>query len=150
MEQRKIHMLAREILPEIGYQKPVCLHTPLLVSLQGPGCKMSSSKPETVISIDEKPESIVEKINKAYCPLEAEGNPVLQMCKYLILPRTGKLSVKRPEKFGGDAAYGTYEELEKNYLEKKLHPMDLKKATSAALIELLEPVRAKGLVMPSQ
>ena len=148
MEQRKIHMLGREVLPEIGYRKPVCIHTPLLVSLQGPGCKMSSSKPETVISVDEKPESIAEKINKAYCPLEKEGNPVLQMNKFLIFPRTGKLEVSRPEKFGGNITYGSYQELETSYLEKKLHPMDLKKATAAALTEILEPVREAGLVMP--
>jgi len=29
MEQRKIHMLARESLPKMGYEAPVCLHTPL-------------------------------------------------------------------------------------------------------------------------
>jgi tyrosyl-tRNA synthetase len=150
MEQRKIHMLGREALPEIGFRKPVCIHTPLLVSLQGPGCKMSSSKPETVISVDEKPESIAEKINKAYCPLEKEGNPVLQMNKFLIFPRTGKLEVSRPEKFGGNVAYESYDALEASYLEKKLHPMDLKKATAAALAEILEPVRAAGLIMPSQ
>ena len=45
LEQRKIHMLAREVLPEIGCPKPVCLHTPLICSLQGPDSKMSSSKP---------------------------------------------------------------------------------------------------------
>jgi tyrosyl-tRNA synthetase len=148
MEQRKIHMLGREVLPEIGYRKPVCIHTPLLVSLQGPGCKMSSSKPETVISVDEKPEQIAEKINKAYCPLEKEGNPVLQMNKFLIFPRTGKLEISRPEKFGGNVTYESYLELETSYLEKKLHPMDLKKATAAALTDILEPVRAAGLVMP--
>ena len=150
MEQRKIHMLGREVLPDIGYRKPVCIHTPLLVSLQGPGCKMSSSKPETVISVDEKPEQIAEKISKAYCPLEKEGNPVLQMSKFLIFPATGKLEVTRPEKFGGDIIFSSYPELEDAYLSKKLHPMDLKKAVTTALTERLEPVRAAGLIMPSQ
>ena len=65
MEQRKIHMLARELLPEIGYRKPVCVHTPLLCSLQGPSSKMSSSKPETLIKVDD-PESVIrERINSA-------------------------------------------------------------------------------------
>ena len=30
MEQRKIHMLARENLPKFGYSPPVVIHTPLL------------------------------------------------------------------------------------------------------------------------
>jgi tyrosyl-tRNA synthetase len=150
MEQRKIHMLAREILPEIGYRKPVCIHTPLLVSLQGPGGKMSSSKPETIIAVDEEPKQIREKIAKAYCPLEAEGNPVLQICKYLLFPRMSSLEVKRPDKFGGNLAFESYAELEKQYLEKKLHPMDLKNSVSGALTELLEPVRKEGIKMPAE
>lgn len=143
MEQRKIHMLARELLPEIGYKKPVCIHTPLLVSLQGPGCKMSSSKPETMIKVEESPEDIKEKINKAYCPLEKEGNPVLQICEYIIFPKLGKVEINRPEKFGGDVSFESYSELEAAYLEKRLHPMDLKKAVSDNLSEILEPVREK-------
>lgn len=143
MEQRKIHMLAREVLPEIGYKKPVCIHTPLLCSLQGPGQKMSSSKPETIIAVDESPEKIKEKISKAYCPPETEGNPILQICNYLIFPRTGRLEIKRKEKFGGDVEFNTYPELERDYMGKKLHPMDLKNAVSDALIELLKPVREK-------
>lgn len=150
MEQRKIHMLARETLPEVGYKKPVCIHTPLLVSLQGPGGKMSSSKPETIIAVNEEPEEIRQKIAKAYCPMEAEGNPVLQICKYLIFPRTGSLEVKRPEKFGGDLAFESYPELEETFLEKNLHPMDLKNSVAEALTTLLEPVREGGIVMPSE
>ena len=143
VEQRKIHMLARELLPEIGYKKPICIHTPLLSSLQGPQEKMSSSKPETIIAIDEGPERIKEKISRAYCPPEEKGNPILQICKYLIFPMMGKLEIKRKEKFGGDIEFNSYSELEKNYLEKRLHAMDLKSAVSEALIELLEPVREK-------
>ena len=143
MEQRKIHMLARELLPEIGYKKPICIHTPLLSSLQGPQEKMSSSKPETTIAVDESPEKIKEKVSRAYCPPEEKGNPILQICEYLIFPRMGKLEIKREERFGGDVEFYSYSELEKNYLEKKLHAMDLKSAVSEALIELLEPVRGK-------
>jgi tyrosyl-tRNA synthetase len=148
MEQRKIHMLSREILPEIGYGKPVCIHTPLLCSLQGPGGKMSSSKPETIIAVDEKPEEIREKISKAYCPLETEVNPVLQICQYLLFPKTEKLEIKRREKFGGDIVFRSYPELEKSYLGKRLHAMDLKNSVAEALIELLEPVREAGGIMP--
>lgn len=141
MEQRKIHMLAREVLPEVGYRKPVCVHTPLLVSLQGPGSKMSSSKPETMIAVDEDPKSIEKKVNAAFCPTEKEGNPVLGVAELLLFPISGKLEVKRPEKFGGNVTYENYPQLELDYLNKKLHPMDLKKAVSENLSTILEPVR---------
>ncbi len=145
MEQRKIHMLARETLPEIGHRKPVCIHTPLLCSLQGPETKMSSSKPETMIAVEEEPDSIRKKISNAYCPLSNDGNPILQICRYLIFPGLDKIEIRREERFGGDIEFNSYYELEKEYLEKKLHPMDLKNAVAEGLIEILEPVREKIL-----
>ncbi len=142
MEQRKIHMLARETLPEIGYKKPVCIHTPLLCSLQGPETKMSSSKPETMIAVDEKPELIKKKISNAYCPISNEGNPVLQICRYLIFPKLNRIEILRSEKFGGNVVFDSYSNLEKEYIEKKIHPMDLKNSVAENLIEILEPVRS--------
>jgi len=141
LEQRKIHMLARETLEGVGYKKPVCIHTPLLCSLQGPECKMSSSKPETLIGVDESPESIKKKINGAYCPPEAGNNPVLDACKLLLFPRLGKLKVSRPAKYGGDLEYGSFEDVKNDYLNKKLHPADLKSMVSVNLATVLEPVR---------
>lgn len=140
-EQRKIHMLGRELLPDLGYMKPVCIHTPLLVSLQGPESKMSSSKPETVIAVDEEPGSVKNKIKHAYCPPEKEGNPVLQIAELLLFPRLGKIEVTRPEKYGGNLNYELYQQLEEDYLAKKLHPQDLKNGVTENLVKLLEPVR---------
>ncbi|MEM2918225.1 MAG: tyrosine--tRNA ligase [Candidatus Altiarchaeota archaeon] len=143
LEQRKIHMLAREILPELNYKKFVCIHTPLLSSLQGPEQKMSSSKPETIIAVDEKPESIRKKIASAYCPpKDVSSNVVLQICEYLIFPKKGKIEIERKEKFGGDIFFNSYDELERYYLDGKLHPQDLKNAVAEALIEILEPMRS--------
>lgn len=141
IEQRKIHMMARENLPEIGCGKPVCIHTPLLCSLKGPESKMSSSNPETLISIDEGDKSIKKKIGSAYCPPMAEDNPVLDILKLLIFPRTGVFEVERPDKFGGNVSYEKYEDVEKDYLEKNLHPADLKNAVAEGLSEILTPVR---------
>jgi tyrosyl-tRNA synthetase len=141
MEQRKIHMLAREMLPLIGYRKPVCIHTPLLPSIQGPDVKMSSSKPETMIAVDEKPDDIKKKIAGAFCPPETTGNPVLSIAKLVLFPRLGKIAIKRPQKFGGDAAYESYEKLEADYASKKLHPQDLKNAVSEELAQVFEKAR---------
>ncbi|MFH1788968.1 MAG: tyrosine--tRNA ligase [Candidatus Altiarchaeota archaeon] len=141
IEQRKIQMLAREVLPEIGYKKPVCVHTPLISSLKGPDVKMSSSIPDSMISVQDTPEEISAKVKSAYCPTEKAGNPILGVTELVIFPRTGIVEVKRQGKFGGDVSYDSYERLEGDYLSGKLHPQDLKSAVSTALSALLEPVK---------
>lgn len=40
IDQRKVHMVAREKLPALGYQKPVCVHMPLLHGLDGAAKKI--------------------------------------------------------------------------------------------------------------
>jgi len=140
MPQRKIHMLARENLPDLEYKAPIAIHHNDMVGLTGG--KMSSSIPNSRIMIDEDPESIRKKINKAFCPeKQVEDNPILQICRYIIFHRKNKLDIKRPEKFGGNVSYDSYEDLEKDYAEGDLHPMDLKQAVGESLIDLLEPVR---------
>jgi len=142
IEQRKIHMLAREELEKIGYKKPVCIHTPLIVSLGGPETKMSSSKPETIISIHEEPKSIEDKIKKAYCPAgDVENNPILDVFKFFIFAKNEKVVLERPEKFGGNLEFFSFKELEEAFKEG-LHPMDLKTACTKYLIDYLKPVRA--------
>ncbi|HJJ55426.1 MAG TPA: tyrosine--tRNA ligase [Methanocorpusculum sp.] len=134
IDQRKIHMLAREHLPHIGYKPPVCIHTPIVNGLDGQ--KMSSSK-GNVVSVSDSPDIITKKIKKAYCPPEIDGNPILQVFKYNIFPRVTEIVIKRPDKFGGNVEYNSYSELETDYSNGKIHPMDLKSACSDTLIELL-------------
>ncbi|AEH06015.1 tyrosine--tRNA ligase [Methanothermococcus okinawensis] len=139
MEQRKIHMLAREILPNMGYKSPVCIHNPVLTGLDGEG-KMSSSK-GNFIAVDDEPNTIKSKVKKAYCPIGiVEGNPILELAKYYL---NYPITIERPEKFGGNIVINDYETLEKMYSEKKLHPMDLKGAVAKEIIEILAPIRER-------
>jgi tyrosyl-tRNA synthetase len=141
IDQRKIHMLAREEMPKLGLQPPVCLHTPIISGLNGG--KMSSSK-GNYISVDDSAEDLDKKIMSAYCPAkDIEGNPVTELFKYHILPRLGSVTIKRPEKFGGDVTYDKYEALEMDFLVGKMHPLDLKKSAVEHLNVILEPVREK-------
>lgn len=144
MEQRKIHVLAREILPKLGYKKPVCVHGTLLSSIKGPGEKMSSSKPETVILVHEKPESIRQKIMGSYCVKgQEEDNFPLDVAKMIIFPvfEGKKLTIVRPEKYGGDIHYTQIEDLVSDFTQEKLHPLDLKKAVAEATIKVFAEVR---------
>jgi tyrosyl-tRNA synthetase len=139
MEQRKIHMLARENLPRMGFEPPVCIHTPLLHGTDGSD-KMSSSK-ENFIAIDDSPEDIKKKIKKSYCPQgQVEGNPILEIAEHFIFTRHETLKIERPVKFGGDLELNQ-DELLDHYQKGDLHPLDLKNSVANLLIEIFKPVR---------
>ncbi|MDD5416941.1 MAG: tyrosine--tRNA ligase [Candidatus Aenigmarchaeota archaeon] len=141
MEQRKIHMLGRE-LSNITNHKFVAVHTPLITSLKGPGEKMSKSIPGSFVSVTDSDEQIKSIIKNAYCPEKvAEDNPMLQITKLIIFPRIKELIIERPTKFGGTLKFKTYEELEETYVQGKLHPLDLKNAVSGELIKIITPIR---------
>ncbi|MCK9307510.1 MAG: tyrosine--tRNA ligase [Methanoculleus sp.] len=137
IDQRKIHMLAREYLPSIGYPAPVCIHTPIINGLDG---KKMSSSAGNVISVADSEEGIRQKMKKAFCPPEVENNPVLQILQYHVFPRAGAVTIRRPAKFGGDREFAVYEDLERAYAAGEVHPMDLKAATADHLIDILAPV----------
>ncbi|NYT01691.1 MAG: tyrosine--tRNA ligase [Methanosarcinales archaeon] len=141
IDQRKIHMLAREELPRLGLPAPICLHTPLIPGLDGQ--KMSSSKGNN-IAVDEPAEDVEKKIMYAFCPARVvEDNPVMAIMKYHIFPRLGEVTVKRPAKFGGDVSFASYQDIEAAFVSGALHPMDLKKSAAQSMIQILSPVREK-------
>lgn len=155
MDQRRAHVLQREVAGKMGLRRVVALHTPLLPSLRGLErmeslspeevmleAKMSKSKPEGCIFITDSPDDIKRKISKAYCPQKVvDNNPLLQIAKYIIFPKINRIKVERPKKYGGDITYESYIDMEKDYASGKLHPADLKTAISEALIQILHPVR---------
>ncbi len=138
IDQRKIHMLAREHLAAVGYPSPVCIHTPILNGLDGK--KMSSSS-GNYISVADSVEDIEKKCQKAFCPPECEENPVLQILQYHVFPRSGTVMVKRPAKFGGDREFGSYPEIEEAYRKGEIHPLDLKKTVGIYMAGILACVR---------
>ena len=142
-DQRKIHMLARETLPKIGYRKPTCIHHPLVVSLQGTE-KMSSSKPNTMFPLHASEDTVKERIKNAYCPQgEVEDNPLIQIAQFHIFGDDETLLIERPEKYGGNIEYETLEKLEDDFESGELHPQDLKNAVAEHIAEKLEPVRER-------
>ncbi|MGB9706641.1 MAG: tyrosine--tRNA ligase [Microgenomates group bacterium] len=157
-DQRKAHVLAREIGEKVAGYKPIALHNHLLLGLGKPpvwpieksklrevwvAMKMSKSKPDTCIFIHDSPEEIRRKINSAFCPpAEVEFNPVLDWTKHLIFPLKGRILIKREKKYGGDVEYQNFQKLEEDYKTEALHPQDLKNAVAEALIETLDPARA--------
>jgi tyrosyl-tRNA synthetase len=152
MEQRKVHMLARDTLPSIDYEAPTCLHTPLISELSTGIGKMSSSSGVS-ISMEDSTEEIEEKVNGAFCPATADpeptddgeerNNPVLEIFEYHVFPRFDEVVVERPEEYGGDLQYDGYDELLADFESGELHPADAKGALATYLDELIEPGRQK-------
>jgi tyrosyl-tRNA synthetase len=144
IEQRKIHMMAREQLPKLGYDKPTCIHWPMLSSLTGDGNEMSSSTKGSMFPLHADPSNLREILEDAYCPAEQiEDNPIIEICQYFIFGADRELEIERPEKYGGDINYDDLEELKSDFSEGELHPQDLKQGVAEKVIEAFKPVREK-------
>lgn len=155
MDQRKAHVLAREVYPKMGWKKPVAVHHHLLMGIAEPvkletkdkleqviASKMSKSKPWTAIFIHDTEKQIREKLQKAWCPERlVEMNPILELVNHVVFHEKKAFKIERPAKFGGSIEFQNYEELEKVYAQGKLHPQDLKNAVAEELNKILEPIR---------
>ena len=152
MDQRKIHMLVREIFPKMGWKVPVSVHHKLLPGLSKPAetnesqilGKMSKSDPNSGIFIHNTDEEIKKKISKAWCEeANIQNNPLLEISKTVIFHEFSEMKVERPEKFGGNVSYSNYKQLETDFVEKKLHPGDLKQTVGNYLVKIISPIREK-------
>ena len=153
MDQRKIHMLVREIFPKMKWKVPIAVHHKLLPGLSEPSDaskeskipgKMSKSDPNSGVFIHDSDEEIKSKIKKAWCEEgNAENSPLLEITKHVIFHEFNEINVERPEKFSGNVTYTDYSNLESDFLQKKLHPSDLKQTVSNYLIKIISPIRDK-------
>jgi len=147
LDQRKVHMLAREELPSLGYRKPPALHTPIIGDLSTGEGKMSSSEGVT-LSMEDSTEDIEEKVNSAFCPPERdpEGdlvNPVLELFQYHVFPRFEEVVVERPDEYGGNLVYEDYDALADDLDSGELHPADAKGALADYVDELIASGRER-------
>ncbi|MCC7209737.1 MAG: tyrosine--tRNA ligase [Anaerolineae bacterium] len=166
IDQRKAHVIARDVANVMRVSplrnaqgdiiKPVIIHQPMLLGLEKPKqwpvdperlrelrteMKMSKSRPDSAVFVNDTPDQIRAKIRKAFCPPgETDYNPVLNWARYLLFQQGRSLFVPRTPENGGNLTFATYDELAQAYKDG-LHPMDLKNAVTESLIALLEPIR---------
>ena len=152
IDQRKIHMLARNLLPILAKEKkresyhlPVFIHFPLLSGLRS--SKMSKSISNSYILVHDPPEVIQRRIMYAYCPpcdsakkkSLLENNPILQICKYIIFRKLDAMVIDR--RYSTPLYVDSYKELERFYENGNVHPEDLKKAVGLTLAKILDSTR---------
>lgn len=148
--------------------KPIAMHHGLLLSLgvdagsvakrittdeiDDDSLKMSKSKPDSAVWVHDNIIEIQRKLKKAYCPMvkpeqtaqeiisEQKYNPILNWCENLIFKADKIIDIIRPEKFGGNVSYSTFESLQADYFANKVHPMDLKDGVARCLAQWFEPI----------
>lgn len=153
-DQRKIHMLVREVFPKLGWKVPVSIHHHILSGLSSSDyhlnktntskslTKMSKSQPDKSIFINDSKELIHKKIKKTtIVSKEIINNPVMEYAKYIIFHGNNELLIDRPSKFGGPLSFDSYFMLEKEYRAGNIHPEDLKNSIALKLNSIVEPIR---------
>jgi tyrosyl-tRNA synthetase len=155
MDQRKIHMIVREVFPKLKWKVPIMVHQHLLPGLSEPTTlerinseqkhivgKMSKSKPASAISIHDNENIIQDKVLKAYCPMDTiEGNPVLELVRYIIFHEFSQFTMERSKSHGGNITYYSSKDLITDFLSKEIHPLDLKNAVAIYINKIVEPIR---------
>jgi tyrosyl-tRNA synthetase len=147
VDQRKIFMMAEKYLPQLGYKKRIHLMNPMIPSFNNNNDNMSSSNLSSKIDLLDNPKTIKNKINKGFCE---EGNTdcgIIKFIELVLFPviklKKEKFTIKRPDKYGGNIEYENYIDLEKDFVNKKLYPGDLKSGLSEWIANFLEPLRNK-------
>ncbi|KAI6653023.1 hypothetical protein LOD99_3859 [Oopsacas minuta] len=141
VDQRKIFTFAEKYLPKIGYRQRLHLMNPMIPGLTGG--KMSSSVANSKIDILDSPQDVKSKLLHAYAEEGVrENNGVLAFTKFVLFRLIkGNFIIDRPAKFGGQLSYPSYSLLELDYMNKVLHPQDLKVAVAKYLNIILAPIR---------
>jgi tyrosyl-tRNA synthetase len=144
--------------------KPITMFTRLLLGMLPPQTantgstqeavsKMSKSRPDSAIFEHDSAEEISRKLKKAYCPMIEESdteeiiedklktNPLLNWCENLIFPAGKVVEINRPEKFGGNKSYLSFEEIQTDFRKGNLHPLDLKNGVALTLADWFAPIR---------
>jgi tyrosyl-tRNA synthetase len=144
-DQRKIMVLAREKLPKLCYKPRIEIINPLIPGLIGE--KMSASDERSKVDLLDDPAIVKRKINNAHCVAGNPNNGIMAFLKYVIMTikqdKKKKFIVIRDKKHGGKLEYTSYEDIEKDFVAKKLHPLDLKNAVAREISEMLKPIQNK-------
>lgn len=159
LDQRRAHVLAREVAHHYRWPVPAAIHTPLLSSLKGGGRmdpvegtaerKMSKSDPTSSIPLPASREEIDQRIAGAFCPAkEVDGNPIVEAVRFVVFPWEGRLSIERPAKYGGALTFDREEVFTAAWREGGVHPQDLKRAVAESLDRLIAPTRTFFVAHP--
>ncbi len=156
MDQRKIHMLVRDVFPKLGWKVPVSVHHKIIPNLNQPRqekkitphgeaitvlTKMSKSDPKSGIFISDSDEIISTKIKKSWCEQgKVYDSPLIDIVESIILPKLKSIKIEtRSERL----VFDDFNTFLRSLDNDEIHPADLKDAIAESLIEIISPVREK-------
>lgn len=148
VDQRKIFVLAQEILPKLGYKERIHLMNPMVPGLQAGG-KMSASDPNSKIDVLDDAVSVTNKIKKAFAQAQVtEGNGLIAFIEYVLLPISalqnpeGSGSMKFIPREGAPLVFSNIDDIRKAYEADTLTPQLLKAGVADTLNAILAPIQA--------
>ncbi|KAI6203966.1 Tyrosine--tRNA ligase, cytoplasmic [Aphelenchoides besseyi] len=123
------------------------------------GARMSASSVDSQLDPADTPKQLKSKIAKSFCePGNLNGNIAIQLAEALVLPlhdfkrKNEDISlfnwlrlaqtIERSAENGGNLEIRDYAELERLFVDEKLHPADLKSHVVQQLNKFLEPIRS--------
>lgn len=169
VDQRKIFTFAEHYLPKLGYAKRAHLMNAMVPGMNGTKMS-SSDVDSKIDFLDTPADITRKVKAAYCMEGEIENNGVLAFVGAVLMPiarlrvesvasgltlsdgvskswvaegapADTLFSISRPEKFGGGSVdYNSFEQLQRDFVDRKVHPADLKKAVIDALCILLEPV----------
>ena len=155
MDQRKIHMLVRDVFPKLGWKIPVSVHHKILPSLSqartqstdenenNKPTKMSKSDPNSGIFINDSDDVISKKINKSWCEQgKLYESPLVDIVESIIMPKLKKFEIEMRDE-PGIPVFDNFVEFLDELHKGEIHPADFKSAVSDSLIEIISPLREK-------
>jgi tyrosyl-tRNA synthetase len=90
-------------------------------------------------------------VNSAHCIAGNVDNGLLAFLKYVVMvikqDKKKSFVVKRDKKYGGDLKFRDYTSIEEAFKNKILHPLDLKRAISEEINNLLKPIRNNNKIL---
>ena len=148
MDQRKILVLAREVMPKLGYRSRVEIMTPIIPGLVGK--KMSASDGKSKIDLLDDADTVKSKMKKADFVHGDTDNGIMGITRYVLFPwledAQREFVIERPEKFGGNVSFSDYAALEQAVLGNTVHPLDVKNTVAKFVSELLDKIPGKELL----
>ncbi|PAA91082.1 hypothetical protein BOX15_Mlig021276g1, partial [Macrostomum lignano] len=127
--------------------------TPSFAHAQLPGLtgqsSMSLSDPDSAILALESAASLKKKVKKMFCePGNVDRCPPLDCLRLLLLPfkrlsgsEGDSIRVSRSAELGGDLVFASFDELKSAFVDKSLHPGDLKAHVESGLLEMQNRLR---------
>ncbi len=154
IDQKPAFMMSRDLALKIGRKPVTILSTPLIPGLKAPlledidsyddvlaYAKMSSSRPDDAIFLDDDYETVKRKIMSCPCkPRETILNPILSIVKYILLPYYEKINIETRDGVA-TISIDNMDMLDSLYREGRIDPEPLKSLCADYLTEMLDKLR---------